>query len=228
MYTGRAPPHPTSKEVVPTEPPLGKPIRIIGNKPWNTIDPMARVDFLRVYTVEHNVKVEDFGQVDQEDEWKLMSQFNSHWGTSEQEDLPAPARYPRFYDGNTYGCALGEGSTPRQPTGGDVTRIGGRLPAVAPPPPAPAPPRPIRNQPGSRYGWGQNIVNPGIAGPAVGLPPSGGSGSSSSSAQSRTSDSSGYVTHNESTYPGPQFDEDELHSTHRSSHQGKGKGRQRW
>jgi hypothetical protein len=104
MYTGMSPPLPTPSEVVPTEPPMGQPIRVIGKKPWNTMDPMSRVNFLKLYTVEHNVKVEDFGRVDSNDEWKLMAQFKLHWGIEDAEALP-PARHSRYYDGDTYGPA---------------------------------------------------------------------------------------------------------------------------
>jgi hypothetical protein len=104
MYTGRDPPQPTPSEVVPTEPPMGEPIRVIGIKPWNTMDPMSRVNFLKLYTVEHNVKVEEFGNVDRDDEWKLMAQFKSHWSIDIGEPLP-PVRHSRYYDGNTFGPA---------------------------------------------------------------------------------------------------------------------------
>jgi hypothetical protein len=104
MYTGRDPPPPTFSEMAPIEPPMGEPIRVIGDKPWNTMDPMSRVNFVKLYTVEHNVKVEEFGKVDANDEWKLMAQFKSHWGIDDAEVLP-PARYSRYYGGNTHGPA---------------------------------------------------------------------------------------------------------------------------
>lgn len=104
MYTGQYEPRPTASEVVPTEPPMGDSIRVIGREPWNTMDLMSRVNFLKLYTVEHNVKVEDFGYVDPNDEWKLMAQFKSHWGIEDAEALP-PARHTKFYDGRTFGPA---------------------------------------------------------------------------------------------------------------------------
>jgi hypothetical protein len=104
MYTGPNPPPSTPSEVAPTEPPMGEPIRVIGNKPWNTMDPMSRVNFVKLYTVEHNVKVEDFGHVDPNNEWKLMAQFKSHWGIEIAGPLP-PAKYSKFYDGDTFGPA---------------------------------------------------------------------------------------------------------------------------
>jgi hypothetical protein len=104
MYTGPSPPHPTFSETSVTEPPMGEPIRVIGNKPYNTMDPMSRVNFVKLYTVEHNVKVEDFGCVDRNDEWKLMAQFKSHWGIEIADPLP-PAKYSKYYDGDTFGPA---------------------------------------------------------------------------------------------------------------------------
>jgi len=104
MYTGKSPPRATASELVPTEPPMGQPIRVIGKEPWNTMDPKSRVNFLKLYTVEHNVKVEDFGHVDPNDEWTLMAQFKSHWGIEDAEPLP-PARHTKFYDGHTFGPA---------------------------------------------------------------------------------------------------------------------------
>jgi hypothetical protein len=129
MYTGRDPPPPTFSEMAPTEPPMGEPIRVIGDKPWNTMDPMSRVNFLKLYTVEHNVKVEEFGKVDTNDEWKLMAQFKSHWGIDDAEVLP-PAIYSRYCDGNTHGptpstrMSAYEGSStavPSQPTYNDAS-----------------------------------------------------------------------------------------------------------
>jgi hypothetical protein len=38
-------------------------IRIVPRSKWDKMDPKSRIDFGRVYTVEHNVKVYDFGDV---------------------------------------------------------------------------------------------------------------------------------------------------------------------
>ena len=76
--------------------------------PYNKMDPMSRVNFLKIYTVEHNVKVEDFGHVDPKDEWKFITQFNAHWGITTSDALP-PATRSKYYDGNTFGPAPGAG-----------------------------------------------------------------------------------------------------------------------
>ena len=103
IYTDREP-LPEPHEIVTDEPSMGQSIRVIGNEPWNKMDPKSRVNFLKPYTVEHNVKVEDFGSVDPSDEWKLIAQYNSHWGIQGNEPLQ-PATRSRFYDKSTYGPA---------------------------------------------------------------------------------------------------------------------------
>ncbi|KAH7378346.1 hypothetical protein BKA66DRAFT_149821 [Pyrenochaeta sp. MPI-SDFR-AT-0127] len=104
MYTGDTEPEASPSEMVHGEPPMGRSIRVISKQPWMKLDKMSRVNFVKIYTVEHNVKVEDFGRVDPEDEWKLMTQFNLHWGIPGREALP-PATRSSYYDGTTYGPA---------------------------------------------------------------------------------------------------------------------------
>jgi hypothetical protein len=97
MYTGAHPPVPLSTEMPrwAGELPMGDPIRVIGTKQWdNKMDRMSRVNFLKIYTVEHNVKVDDFGYVDKGDEWKLITQFNYHWGIPGPGPLPPATRAP--------------------------------------------------------------------------------------------------------------------------------------
>ncbi|CAO2654007.1 Nn.00g107400.m01.CDS01 [Neocucurbitaria sp. VM-36] len=103
IYTGQEP-LPEPHEIVTDEPSMGQSIRVIGSELWNKMDSKSRVNFLKPYTVEHNVKVEHFGSVDPNDEWKLIAQFNSHWGIQGNEPLQ-PATRSRFYDRSTYGPA---------------------------------------------------------------------------------------------------------------------------
>ncbi|KAF2469455.1 uncharacterized protein BDR25DRAFT_394411 [Lindgomyces ingoldianus] len=96
MYTGDVAPLPLPSEEPrgAWELPMGDPIRVIGKNQWGRMDPMSRVNFLKVYTVEHNVKIDDFGYVDRNDEWKLITQFNSHWNIgplSHQVSQPDPS-----------------------------------------------------------------------------------------------------------------------------------------
>jgi hypothetical protein len=66
------------------------------------MDERSRVNFMKVYTVEHNFKVEDFGNIDPAYETSLLNQLNRSWGIEGNETLP-PATRSRYYDGRTYG-----------------------------------------------------------------------------------------------------------------------------
>lgn len=104
MYTGDTPPEPLPSERPRSagELPMGDPIRVIGTKPFHSkMDPRSRVNFLKIYTVEHNVKVDDFGYVDKNDEWKLITQFNSHWKIRGDEYLPSATRRPQSQRSNS-------------------------------------------------------------------------------------------------------------------------------
>ncbi|KAF1998971.1 hypothetical protein P154DRAFT_390063, partial [Amniculicola lignicola CBS 123094] len=65
MYTGDAAPEPlaTERPIHYTDPKMGDPIQVIANKKWEKLDVLSRVNFRKIYTVEHNVKVNAFGQV---------------------------------------------------------------------------------------------------------------------------------------------------------------------
>ncbi|KAF2681468.1 hypothetical protein K458DRAFT_457051 [Lentithecium fluviatile CBS 122367] len=94
MYTGATPPLPLPGEYPshPDEAPMGEPIRVIADDESGRgdikMDPRSRVNLAKVYTVEHNVKVQKFGYVDPSDEWKLISQFMRNWGRSASDHLP--------------------------------------------------------------------------------------------------------------------------------------------
>ncbi|KAF2245540.1 hypothetical protein BU26DRAFT_568114 [Trematosphaeria pertusa] len=59
--------------------PIGLPIHVISSDYLDHIAPSSCVDFSKMYAVEHNVKVRDFGRVDANDQWKLLAQFQKHW-----------------------------------------------------------------------------------------------------------------------------------------------------
>ena len=48
-------------------------IRIKPRKSGDTIDPMARLNYTKIYTVEHNVKVYDLGEV----HWDYLEMLNN-------------------------------------------------------------------------------------------------------------------------------------------------------
>ncbi|KAF2846791.1 hypothetical protein T440DRAFT_521568 [Plenodomus tracheiphilus IPT5] len=100
IYTGLEPP-PTRSEQSSLELPLGESIRVLANKQYEKMDPMSRVNFLKLYTIEHNVKVESFGYVDPNEEYKLNTQFNMHWGIPGPGALP-PATRPRHFHGTNH------------------------------------------------------------------------------------------------------------------------------
>jgi hypothetical protein len=50
---------------------MGNPVRVITTKPWEKMDTPSRINFAKIYTFEHNVKVNDFGFIDPQDESKL-------------------------------------------------------------------------------------------------------------------------------------------------------------
>jgi len=54
-------------------------IRVIPTRQGESMDPMSRINFKKVYTVEYNVKVRDFGNVDKAFLRYLKRQFDQVW-----------------------------------------------------------------------------------------------------------------------------------------------------
>lgn len=54
-------------------------IKAKANHQGDKMDPMSRLNFAKIHTVEHNVKVYDFGKVDDADLHKLTSTFRLVW-----------------------------------------------------------------------------------------------------------------------------------------------------
>jgi hypothetical protein len=50
-------------------------IRVNPRGNGDTLDPMSRINLGKIYTVEHNVKVDDYGDVDPED----LESLKKHW-----------------------------------------------------------------------------------------------------------------------------------------------------
>ena len=50
-----------------------KPIRVNPVTPSQTLDPLSRVNFARVYTVDHNVRIMPVGQVAEESKYLLVT-----------------------------------------------------------------------------------------------------------------------------------------------------------
>lgn len=86
IYTGKEPaPDPNELPGV-GENPMLQSIRVVSNKRTDIMDRMSRLDFNKIYTVEHNVKVYDFGWVHEDSRNLLRHQFNYVWGINQDMD----------------------------------------------------------------------------------------------------------------------------------------------
>jgi len=89
IHTGRVPPEPNADEspnIAAGERAMLQPIRVVANKKADTMDRMSRVDFAKIYTVEHNVKVYDFGRVHEDHRAFLRHQFNYVWSINDDAE----------------------------------------------------------------------------------------------------------------------------------------------
>ena len=86
IYSTKKPPAPRSDEAPcrlddgTIEPDMLEPIRVVPKYKTEELDPMSRVNFVRLYTVEHNTKVKEFGSVHRDYEYLLEGQFYQCWG----------------------------------------------------------------------------------------------------------------------------------------------------
>jgi hypothetical protein len=85
IFTGSKPPEPQKNEIPnakkkPRERGMRTPIRVKQTDYHEKLDPMSRLNYKKIYTVEHNVKVRDFGQVHKKYEEQLVSNFHEVWG----------------------------------------------------------------------------------------------------------------------------------------------------
>ncbi|QDS69396.1 hypothetical protein FKW77_004708 [Venturia effusa] len=82
IHTSREPPEPMAGEAPNLrrqEAPMLSPIRVRANKRIDKLEHMSRLNYAKVYNVEHNVKVYDFGVVHEGYMDILCHQFNSVW-----------------------------------------------------------------------------------------------------------------------------------------------------
>lgn len=81
IYTGNREPKPRHDEqpTSPRERGMLDSIRVIPTRQGESMDPMSRINFKKVYTVEYNVKVRDFGNVDKAFLRYLKRQFDQVW-----------------------------------------------------------------------------------------------------------------------------------------------------
>lgn len=133
IYTGRNPPNPMSSE----EPVRGEqgmrpdPIRVDPDDKEDKLDPRSRIDFGKVHTIQHNIKVKSYGKVNEKSMQALQKQFNLCWYATSvpmvspssppapmpsssrgQGDTRAPAavRRPSVSDGNRSSALRGSNS----------------------------------------------------------------------------------------------------------------------
>lgn len=56
-----------------------RPIQVTPKSPRDKLDPMSRINYAKIYTVEHNVKVCFIGQIAPSSEKQLMEDFDNTW-----------------------------------------------------------------------------------------------------------------------------------------------------
>lgn len=56
-----------------------EPIRVIPKTPRDKLDPESRLNYAKIYTVEHNVKVWFIGHIAEKSQRKLMTDFDATW-----------------------------------------------------------------------------------------------------------------------------------------------------
>jgi hypothetical protein len=89
IYTIKDEPQPENDElpnVATNEAPMLDSIRAVSIKKSDTMHKMSRINYAKIYTVEHNVKVYDFGKVHRDSKHVLRHQFNQVWRISAPED----------------------------------------------------------------------------------------------------------------------------------------------
>jgi hypothetical protein len=94
IHTSRDAPESVPKEAPNSkaqEAPMLSPIRVRPNKKIDKLDKMSRLNYAKVYNVEHNVKVYDFGVVHEGYMGILSHQFNTVWGLQVPTATPTNA-----------------------------------------------------------------------------------------------------------------------------------------
>lgn len=80
IYTGDRPPQQLNGEAT-----LKKaPIKMISKNPRHKLEPASRINYAKIYTVEHNVKVCFIGWIAEESVRRLMTDFDATWNNKRQ------------------------------------------------------------------------------------------------------------------------------------------------
>lgn len=80
VYVGDRPPPNLSGEHTLSKPP----IEMIPKNARHKLEPASRINYAKIYTVEHNVKVCFIGRIAQSSEKQLMTDFDNTWNKKRQ------------------------------------------------------------------------------------------------------------------------------------------------
>jgi len=111
-YSGRDPPLPTEyEEPKEGEHPMMTEIRVVPKDRRDKLDAMSRINYQKIYTVEHNAKVYDFGDVHKNDLHKFYTQwmFVLKRDNKRKLDKPGGANEESENDDGDYGDSDGTG-----------------------------------------------------------------------------------------------------------------------
>jgi hypothetical protein len=100
IYTGRNAPNPSKAELVtlPNEARMrSEPIRVDPDTPLDKLDPMSRINYAAVSTVQHNIKVKSMGNVNRNSIRSLQQHFQNVWFASDS----SRTSYPQDQQGST-------------------------------------------------------------------------------------------------------------------------------
>ncbi|KAI7366451.1 hypothetical protein KC354_g4127 [Hortaea werneckii] len=81
IFTGRSAPQPRQDELPgrDEQPMRGRPICVVADENNASLDPMSRIDLVKIHTINHNLKVKSFGLVHPNYIEALITQFASVW-----------------------------------------------------------------------------------------------------------------------------------------------------
>ncbi len=67
-----------------------RPIRVIPKTPRDKLEKESRINYAKIYTVEHNVKVLFIGQIAQDSQHALVADFDAVWMNKRQMNAEPP------------------------------------------------------------------------------------------------------------------------------------------
>ncbi|KAK3050779.1 hypothetical protein LTR09_008145 [Extremus antarcticus] len=124
IYTGRSAPRPLLSEedlVRGEEPMRPEAIRVDPDEPEDKLDPRSRVDFGKVHTIQHNIKVRAYGKVNEKSLRALVNQFGNVWKATTTSTPVAGPSSSRGQDARAgpsvrrESTSSGHAARPRQP-----------------------------------------------------------------------------------------------------------------